>query len=104
MNDWYWSGAWQIYKIPKNHEFAIPAGMVNCEYMKKPCFEKQKPRNLFAPASGSAAGQHQSALFYREADFIGFHMAAELFHDGGVDHVGEHSRLQAGGVGIDQEE
>ena len=39
------------------------------------------------PSSGSAAGQYQSAFGYRKADLVGFHMAAEPFGDGGVDHI-----------------
>ena len=56
------------------------------------------------PASGSTAGQYQTALGDGQADLSGFHMTAEFFHQGGIHHIGQHGGLQSCGVGIDQEE
>ena len=56
------------------------------------------------PASGSAAGQYQTALGDGQANLSGFHMTAEFFRQGGIHHIGQHGGLQSGGVGIDQEE
>ena len=52
------------------------------------------------PASGGTAGEYQTAVCDGQADFLGLYMAAELFCDGSVHHVGKHCRLQTGGVGI----
>ena len=56
------------------------------------------------PASGSTAGQDQTALGDGQADLSGFHMTAEFFRQGGIHHIGQHGGLQSCGVGIDQEE
>ena len=53
------------------------------------------------PASGSPAGQHQTASRDGQSDFRGFYMTATLWRQGGVYHIGEHSGLSTGGIGID---
>ena len=80
-------------------------GMEVCSSSSKKVVQVGRSRRkLPLPASGSTTGQYQTALGDRKTDFFGFHMTAEFLRQCCIYHIGQHSGLQSGRVGIDQEE
>ena len=65
--------------------------------------EKTGGSLVFAlPPAGGSAGENQSALCYREADFLRAHRSAELRNQLCGKHVGEDRRSQPCCVGVNQ--
>ncbi len=56
------------------------------------------------PASGSPAGQDQAVGNDRQAHLIRLDMSAAQRINGGVQQVVQDRRLQAGGIGVEQDE
>ena len=51
------------------------------------------------PSSAGTAGKDEGVrTFYRKPDFGTFHMASALACESGIQHIGKHCGLQAGGV------
>ena len=58
---------------------------------------------LPCPPAGSAAGKDEAGARNGKADFSCLHLPSESGRNAQMHHIGKHRRLQAGGVGIDEE-
>ena len=59
---------------------------------------------LTCPPAGGAAGKDQSVSGNRQPHFVRLHLSFPDGVDGRMEHIGKNGGLQAGGIGIDQEE